>query len=64
MFSQSGEDSSDVARLRNNLGTAWDALGQYKKAIGYHEQALASFLKTYGEEHLNVATARNNLGAA
>jgi tetratricopeptide (TPR) repeat protein len=45
---RSGEDSADVARLRNNLGLAWQALGQYEKAIGYYEQALASDLKTYG----------------
>jgi tetratricopeptide (TPR) repeat protein len=61
---QGGEDSADVARLRNNLGGACKALGQYEKAIGYYEQALASDLKTYGEDHPDVARDRNNLGLA
>ena len=34
------------------------------KAIGYLEQALASNLQTYGEDHPRVATGRNNLGTA
>ena len=38
--------------------------GNYKKAIHYFELALASSLKTYGEQHPNVATYRNNLGSA
>ncbi len=59
---QDGEDSADVAGLRNNLGLAWQALGKYEKAIGYYEQALASDLKTYGEDHPDVAIRRNNLG--
>ena len=32
--------------------------------MGYYEQALASDLKTYGEDHPNVALRRNNLGGA
>lgn len=46
------------------LGLAWHSLGQYEKAIGYYGQALASDLKTYGEDHHRVATDRNNLGLA
>ena len=53
-----------MATYRNNLGLAWDALGQYKKAIAYYELALASGLKTYGEDHPDVARYRNNLGSA
>jgi tetratricopeptide (TPR) repeat protein len=53
-----------VATKRNNLGSAWYALGHYEKAIGYLEQALASDIKTYGEDHPRVATKRNNLGLA
>ena len=29
---QDGKDSPDVARLRNNLGSAWDSLGEYQKS--------------------------------
>ncbi|MCP4277882.1 MAG: tetratricopeptide repeat protein, partial [Gammaproteobacteria bacterium] len=52
---QEGEDSAEVAVLRNNLGEAWRALGEYDKAIGLYELALASDLKTYGEDHPDVA---------
>jgi len=36
--------------------------GNYQKAIHYLELALASDLKTYGKQHPEVATCRNNLG--
>lgn len=39
-------------------------LGDYGAARDYHEQALASDLKTYGQDHPAVARDRNNLGAA
>ena len=39
-------------------------LAEYDKAIGYYELALASNLATFGEDHPNVATTRNNLGSA
>ncbi len=59
-----GEDHPDVARVRNNLGMAWQSKGEYDKAIEYYEQALASDLKTLGEDHPSVAIRRNNLGSA
>jgi tetratricopeptide (TPR) repeat protein len=59
-----GEDSSNVAGLRNNLGSAYYSLGQNDKAIEYYQLALASDLKTYGEDHSKVAIRRNNLGSA
>ncbi len=37
-------------------------LANFKKAIEYYELALASDLKTYGEDHPVVAGDRNNLG--
>ena len=49
---------------RNNLGLAYHAKGEFDRAIGYYEQALASDLKTVGEDHPQVATERNNLGGA
>ena len=59
-----GEAHPDVARERNNLGSAWESKGDYDKAIGYYELALASGLATFGEDHPSVATTRNNLGSA
>ena len=60
----SGKTTLRWPRSRNNLGEAYRALGEYRKAIGYFEQALESDLKTYGEDHPNVARDRNNLGSA
>ncbi len=56
-------DYPNAATYRNNLGSAWNAKGNYDKAIEYYEKALESDLKNYGEDHPNVATYRNNLGA-
>jgi tetratricopeptide (TPR) repeat protein len=42
----------------------WQAIGDYQTAIEYLELALASDVKTYGEDHLFVARDRNNLGRA
>jgi len=39
-------------------------LGDYGAARDYYAQALASDLKTYGEDHPAVARDRNNLGSA
>lgn len=47
---------SDLADLTHTLG-------EYQQAITYYEQALASDLETYGEDHPNIAIHRNNLGA-
>lgn len=46
----------------NQAGLINQELADFKKAIGYFKQALASDLKTYGEDHSEVATRRNNLG--
>ena len=48
----------------NRAGLINHTLGAYGAAIRYYEQALASDLKTYGEDHPNVARDRNNLGGA
>ena len=57
-------DYPNVATYRNNLGAAWNAKGNYDKAIEYYEKALESGLKAYGEDHPDIATYLNNLGAA
>lgn len=51
-----------MATERNNLGGVWLAKGELDKAILCCEQALASDIKTYGDEHPKVATERSNLG--
>ncbi len=48
----------------NDAGFTAYTLGEYGKAIEYIKQALASDLKSYGEDHPSVARRRNNLGSA
>ena len=58
------EDHPEVAIDRNNLGSAWDSLGQYHKAIEYYELALATFEKVLGEDHPSTKTVGGNLALA
>jgi tetratricopeptide (TPR) repeat protein len=59
-----GEESPEVARMLNNLGLAWKALGESQNAITYYEKAMAIDIKAYGDQHPNVAIDLNNLGSA
>ncbi|MCP4277819.1 MAG: tetratricopeptide repeat protein, partial [Gammaproteobacteria bacterium] len=59
-----GDDSAEVAVLRNNMGGVWDALGEYHKAIGLYELALASFKKKLGVDHPNTKKVVGNLALA
>ena len=45
------------------LGLAYLSKGEYEKAIGYYEKALAIQLKTLGAEHPEVGTTYNNIGS-
>ncbi|MCP3897019.1 MAG: tetratricopeptide repeat protein, partial [Moraxella sp.] len=48
----------------NDYGAILDELGEYDKAIEYYEKALAIDIKTYGDQHPDVARDLNNLGSA
>jgi tetratricopeptide (TPR) repeat protein len=50
------------AFLLNELALTIDALGDYRRAIDYYEQALSIDRVVYGEQHPNVARELNNLG--
>jgi len=59
-----GEQHPNVATSLSDLGIAWKALGDARKAIQYQEQALAIYKKVHGDQHPDVATSLNNLGKA
>ena len=46
-----GDRHPDVAIDLSNIGSAWDALGDPKKAIEYFYQAYDIFRDTVGDEH-------------
>lgn len=50
----------DVANALDNLGRAWHGLGNYEKAGGYYNKALAIYEQLNDREH--VAIEENNLG--
>jgi tetratricopeptide (TPR) repeat protein len=52
------------AEYLNMVGVAYNALGEYGRALDYHERAMAIRKKVYGEQHPDVATSLNNLGSA
>lgn len=49
---------------QNQAGAINHTLGQYDKAIGYYELALASFIKILGPNHPNSKIVADNLAAA
>ena len=51
----------DIASSCNNLATALGDQGDLKKAIEYHERALAIWQQTLGPQHPDVASSYNNL---
>jgi tetratricopeptide (TPR) repeat protein len=52
------------SKYLNAAGIINQELARHDSAISYFEQALAADVKTYGEDHPNVAIRRNNLGLA
>ena len=55
-------DDDDRAFAYNSIGQAYYNKGEYDKAIGYHEKALAICLKTLGAERPEVGTSYVNIG--
>ena len=63
-FEQAAHLAPENSTYLNDAGRINHTLGAYGAAITYFEQALASDLKTVGEDHSQVAIYRNNLGSA
>ena len=59
------KDQPDVqADLQSTIGIVYADLGQYEKAEQMHRSVLATVTKLWGPEHLDVASALDNLAAA
>ena len=58
-----GENHPDVATSYNDIGLVYKGLGEYAKALEYHEKSLDISLELYGESHPAVATSYNNIGS-
>ena len=63
ILAHAGNDD-DRGVAYNNLGLAYANKGEYDRAIGYYEKALAIQLKSLGPEHPSVGLSYNNLGSA
>ena len=58
-------DHPEIAVSYNNIGSAYYGLGEYEKAIAYHEKALAMELRLYpNADHPDIAKSYNNIGNA
>jgi tetratricopeptide (TPR) repeat protein len=53
--------SSEISTLQNNLASVYSTLGRYEVAAQLLETSLASDLKNFGIDHLNVAVRQSNL---
>ena len=41
----------------------YDSQGKYERALEYYQKALEIFIKVFGQDHPDVATSFNNIGA-
>ncbi len=58
------EEESDLAStLYNSLGQQFSFIGNYDKAIEYHEKSLAIRLKVHNDQHPLTGVSYNNLGS-
>lgn len=53
---------SDIAQLYNNIGQAYDELGDTDLALQHKHLALELYKRTYGTEHSTYAMALGNIG--
>ena len=54
-----GDQHPKVAVYFSNLGSAWDALGDSKKAIEYYDRALGIFMAVYGHDHPDTKAVKS-----
>jgi tetratricopeptide (TPR) repeat protein len=59
-----GDDEESIASTYVQLGRVFHALGDYPKALHYHDEALKSQVRRFGTGHSIVANIQNNIAVA
>lgn len=59
-----GPDHPETLLSRNNLATAYEAVGRLDEAIGLFTRTLADRERVLGPDHPDTLVSRNNLAAA
>lgn len=57
------EDPAFEADLWNDLGSIYEGMGEYRRALEYGEKALTIRRRVLGEEHPDTASSYNNVGS-
>ena len=57
-----GENLPNVATTYNNIGSVYNAQGDYSNALEMFQEALKIDLEIFGENHPNVAASYGNIG--
>jgi preprotein translocase subunit SecA/nephrocystin-3 len=52
----------DIATSYSNIGSTYDAQGNYEETLNWHFKALEIREKTLGLEHHDTASSYNNIG--
>ena len=61
MMSALGDNHPSTVAICNNMAAAYQAQGQYDKALEYHSKALTTRLATLGDSHPDTAATNNNM---
>jgi tetratricopeptide (TPR) repeat protein len=48
----------------HNIGVSYGNLGDQKQSIDYFQKSLASWIKLFGENHVNVAESYHYMGVS
>lgn len=59
-----GADNYNIATLYNNIGSCYNDLGEYSKALEYRKKSLDLSEKVFPKNSLQLATNYNNMGVA
>ena len=58
-----GPEHPSVAVTYGNMGLVYDSMGDFPKALEYHNRDLEIKIQVFGPEHLVVAETKTNIGS-